>query len=139
LPSSPYDFNHRGGKAPPDTRRESDKNYTACFLHLSVNQLTEILVFRNQDAAASNRSFHDDVVLGPRGHFSDCNDIMIGGTKSPYDGKIAALVGEKAHRLSVGSGFSRRHDQSFLVSKRIGGVAYGRLNILTRETRVGVE
>jgi hypothetical protein len=131
LPSSPYDFNHRGRKTPPDTCREPDKNYTACFLHLSVDQLTEILVFGKQDAAPSSRSFHDGVVLFPRGHFSDCYDIVICGTKSAYDRKIAALVGEKAHRLSVGSGFWRRHDQGFLVSQGIGCVAYGRLNILT--------
>ena len=66
LPSLPYDFNHRGGKTPPHTRRESDKNYATCFLHLSVDQLTKILVFGDQDAAPSNRSFHDGVVLFPR-------------------------------------------------------------------------
>jgi hypothetical protein len=49
-----------------------------------------------------------------------------------HDRKIAALVGEKAHRLSVSLGFcSRRHEQSFFVSQRIRCIAYGRLNILT--------
>jgi hypothetical protein len=93
-----------------------------------------ILKFREQGVFQQNHStdltlalFHDRVVLFPRGHFSDCYDIVICGTKSAHDRKIAALVGEKAHRLSVGSGFWRRHDQSFLVSQGIGCVAYGRL------------
>jgi hypothetical protein len=131
LSSSPDHFYYRGGKTPPHTCRKSDKNYATRSLHLGVDQLTEILVFGNQDAAPSDCSFHDGVVLFTREHFSDCYDIVICGTKSAYDRKIAALVGEKAHRLSVGSGFWRRHDQSFLVSQGIGCVAYGRLNILT--------
>jgi hypothetical protein len=139
LPSSPYDFNHRDGKTSPHTRRESDKNYSTRFLHVSVDQLTKILVFGNQDAVASNRSFHDVLIFFARRHFSDCNDIVICGTKSAHDRKIAALVGEKAHRLSACSRFRRRHDQSFLVSQGIGCVAYGRMDILAREAGVGIK
>jgi len=132
LSASPYDFNHRSGEAAPYTCRESNKNYATCLLHLSVDQLTEILIFGNQEAVFSNGPFHDVVVFFPWGHFSDCQDAVICRTKSPYDRKIAALVGEKAHRLSVSPDFfSRRHEQSFFVSQRIRCVAYGRLNIMT--------
>ena len=65
-------------------------------------------------------------------------DIVADRAESGNYGKVAALVGEKTHRLLFAAGWAFADENDFLVGERIRRVAHRGLDVLAREARVGV-
>ena len=125
-------------KITPRTRRKPNENYPARSPHTRINQLTEVLILRNQDPLIGNRSFSNVVVLRTRRHFSDCDNIMLRGTKRSHHRKVATFIGQKAHRLSFRALFRRRHNNGLFVRQSVGSIADSCVNILCLESRIGI-
>jgi hypothetical protein len=133
------DFDHCVSKIAPRTRREPNENYPARMSHVCVNQLTEVLIFRNQDSLVFNSPFSNTIVFFPWRNFGNRDDVMRRGTKRTHNREISAFIGQKAHRLSSRAPFRWRYNDGFLVRQRVRGITYRRLDILYFETRIGIE
>ena len=84
LPSLPHDVEYGYRKITPRTRRKPNENYPARSSHTRINQLTEVLILRNQDPLIGNRFFSNVVVLCTWRHFSNCDNVMLRGTKRSH-------------------------------------------------------
>ena len=133
-----HGIEYRDREITPRTRREPNENYTARSSHTRINQLTEVLVLRNQDPIIPNGSFSNFVVLRTRRHFRNCDNVVLRGTKHACHREVATFIGQKAHRLSFRALFRRRNNNGLFVRQSVGGIADGRVNILCLETRIGV-
>jgi hypothetical protein len=81
----------------------------------------------------------DYVVLRSTIEFDDGSDVVPGGAESGDDGEVAALVGEKLHRLfPVVRGILTDED-NFFVGERVGGIAHRRVDVFSLQLRISFE
>ena len=64
---------------------------------------------------------------------------MLGRTQRPHHRKVAALIGQKTHRLSFGPSSGYFRDNRLFVCHGVSGITDRRVNILCRKTRIGIQ
>ena len=104
-----------------------------------VGQRSEVLVFRHEYSRLRAGKSENGRVLGAWTDVYDCGDVMACRSEHSDHGEVTALVREKTHRLlfAIAAGLADEND--FLVGERVGRVPHRRVNVLTREPRIGVE
>jgi hypothetical protein len=109
------------------------------FLPTGICEQAEVLVFRQQDSVLGTSQSEDDWIGRASFDLRNGGDFVAGRTKSGDDGKIAALVGEKPHRLISTCGPGLVDEDDFFVREGIGCVPDRRMNVLARELGICVQ
>ncbi len=126
-------------KTAPRIARKADQDYSRRLVTTGVGQRSEVLVFRHEYSRLRAGKSENGWILGAWTDLYDCGDVMACRTECSDHGEVTALVREKPHRLlfAIAAGLADEND--FLVGKRVGRVPHRRVNVVTREPRIGVQ
>lgn len=75
----------------------ADQNHAVGRFFQSVNELSEILVLRQQDAAFTKGSLQDFIIGDACLLFGHIEDIVTGRPETGHDARVTALIGKKFH------------------------------------------
>lgn len=75
----------------------ANQNHSQGWFLQTVNEFTEILVFRQQNATFRKGNLQDFIVGDAGPSFRHINDVVTGSPKAGYNARVAALIGKKFH------------------------------------------
>ena len=91
------EIDHVSDHLTTNARRIPEQDDTEARYPVCESQLTEVLVFGQQDASIAHREVNDLGVGCLCVRLGHCHDIVSGISESPDNRMVAALVGQEAH------------------------------------------
>lgn len=110
------------------------------WLRVGVDELAEILIFRQKYPMLTEGYVHDYAIVRTRRDFCHGKHVMADSPERSNHREVATLVGEEMHGLALSSFAGRSTNQHrFLVSHSVGGIANGSLDIGLGEPGIGIK